>query len=126
MILSTDRLSAIAVVVALLGATSAAAQQAYDPMSGTLGGQTPAPQDGETVATNPEFEDLPDTEGVEDTYYHCVACHSTAIIKQQNLSDARWDYLWGWMVEEQGMPDADEETKELILTYLKRHFSSER
>ena len=48
-----------------------------------------------------------------------------AIIKQQSVSDARRDYLWHWMVEDQGMVQPDEETKELILTYLKRHFSSE-
>lgn len=56
----------------------------------------------------------------------CIACHSTAIIKQQRISDARWEYLWDWMVDDQGMPETDAETKETILTYLKTHFSSER
>lgn len=126
MILLTDELCGLAFVAVLFGATSANAQQAYDPMNAARGGQATAQEGAETVATDPEFEDLPNTEGMEDTYYQCVACHSTAIIKQQSLSDARWDYLWDWMVEEQGMPEADEETKDVIMTYLKRHFSSER
>lgn len=75
---------------------------------------------------NPDLGGLPDAPGAEDTYYQCTACHSTEIIKQQSLSDARWDYLWDWMIEEQGMLDADPETKELIMGYLKSHFSSER
>lgn len=117
----------LAGAVALSGAAPAMAQQAYDPMSPAPMAQPSVSQGAETVvATDPEFEDLPIGDGMEETYYHCVACHSTSIIKQQKLSDARWDYLWDWMIEEQGMPDADEETKELILTYLKQHFSSER
>ncbi len=79
-----------------------------------------------TAAPNPDFGNLPDGEGAEDTYYQCVACHSTAIILQQRLTDARWDYLWTWMVEDQGMFEPDEEEKEVILKYLKTHFSSER
>lgn len=75
---------------------------------------------------NPEFGNLPDGLGVEETFYQCVACHSTAIILQQQLTDARWDYLWTWMVEEQGMFEPDEEIRDEILTYLKTYFSSER
>lgn len=79
-----------------------------------------------TPSLNPDFDNLPDTPGVEETYYSCSACHSMAIIKQQRLSDARWEYLWNWMVEEQGMFEPDAETKEIILDYLTTHFSSER
>ena len=75
---------------------------------------------------NPELGDLPDGPGAEETYYQCVACHSTAIIRQQRVTDARWDYLWNWMVEAQGMVEPDDETKDVILGYLKQHFSSER
>ena len=91
------------------------------------------PQDGAAAqadlaqaAPNPELGDLPDGPGAEETYYQCVACHSTAIIRQQRVTDARWDYLWQWMVEAQGMVEPDEETKRVILAYLKQHFSSER
>lgn len=75
---------------------------------------------------DPELGNLPVGPGAEDTYYQCVACHSTAIIRQQRLTDARWDYLWTWMIEEQGMYEPDDETRDLILIYLKTHFWSER
>ena len=91
------------------------------------GGGAPARSAPETdVPLNAELGDLPDTPGVEATYYTCSACHSLALVTQQRLTDARWDYTWQWMVEQQGMPEMDAETKETILSYLKRHFSSER
>ena len=100
-----------------------AVAQTYDPMAAA----PVATQDDEkTVELNPELGNLPDTEGAEETYYQCIACHSTAIIKQQRITDERWDYLWSWMIEDQGMYEPDDETKEIILAYLKRHFSSER
>ncbi|MBZ0123397.1 MAG: cytochrome C-552 [Roseovarius sp.] len=115
---------------AIFGATMSAAQEGYDPMRpagnplvpGTSA-QTPA---APAAAPDPELGNLPAGPGAEETYYQCVACHSTAIIRQQRLTDERWDYLWTWMVEEQGMFEPDEETRQLILTYLKTHFSSER
>lgn len=82
--------------------------------------------DAPVVDLDSELGNLPVGPGAEDTYYQCIACHSTAIIRQQRLSDARWDYLWTWMIEDQGMYEPDDETKDLILTYLKTHFSSER
>jgi hypothetical protein len=82
--------------------------------------------EAEAVSLNPEFDNLPDTPGAEQTFYLCSACHSLAIVKQQRLTDARWDYLWTWMVEEQGMPEQTPEDKAAILDYLKRHFSSAR
>lgn len=94
----------------------------YDPLKPR---GTPEPEAAE-VPLNPDYENLPDTPGVEETFYLCTACHSAAIIKQQSISDARWDYLWGWMIEKQGMPEVDEETRGIILDYLKTHFSSER
>ena len=42
------------------------------------------------------------------------------------ITDARWDDLWQWMVDEQGMFEPEPETKTEILDYLKAHFSSER
>ena len=99
-----------------------------DPMAAA--GQPQGPATGATAAAlgapDPELGDLPDGLGAEETYYQCVACHSTAIIRQQRVTDARWDYLWHWMVEQQGMVEPDEETREVILGYLKQHFSSER
>lgn len=135
--------SCLAAAIMFLTAPAAMAQT-YNPAAPSAMGQTYSPaapkpaesdpaasptteQDGEeTVKLNPELDDLPDDEGAEETYYQCITCHSIAIVKQQRLSDARWDYLWDWMVEDQGMYEPDEETKEIIMTYLKKHFSSER
>lgn len=78
------------------------------------------------VPLNPEFGNLPDTPGVEDTYFLCSACHSVQTFAQQSLTDERWDYLWDWMISDQGMPDYGEEARETILAYLKTHFSAER
>lgn len=114
----------------VLCASASVAQEAYDPMrpatNPLLPDATPQPPGAADVETDPDLDNLPVGPGAEDTYYTCIACHSTAIIRQQSLTDERWDYLWTWMVEEQGMYEPDEETKELILTYLKTHFSSER
>jgi len=115
---------------AALVAVSAMAQQPFDPMRPAPNPLAPtlsAPQSGTTeIATDPELGDLPIGVGAEDTYYQCIACHSTAIIRQQRLTDARWDYLWDWMITEQGMYEPDDETKAIVLEYLKTHFSSER
>lgn len=126
-------LGAAALCLGLSVAASASlAQQAFDPMRPAINLMMPADpmgspeSDSPDAAPNPELGNLPDAPGAEETYYQCVACHSTAIIRQQHLSDARWDYLWTWMVEEQGMYEPDDETREIILNYLKTHFSSER
>ncbi len=115
---------------ALMAATAATAQGTYDPMrpaANTLAPAAPTPTPSAPAEElDPELGNLPVGPGAEETYYQCVACHSTAIIRQQRLTDERWDYLWTWMIKEQGMYEPDKETKELILTYLKTHFSSER
>lgn len=99
----------------------------FNPMArGSAGALMAGAAGGASAPTDPEFGDLPVSEGMEETFYLCSACHSTAIIRQQHVSDARWDYLWNWMIEEQGMPEQTPERRELILSYLKRHFSSER
>ncbi|WP_415183872.1 cytochrome C-552 [Phaeovulum sp.] len=119
----SNAVGCLATAILLLGAASVFAQT-YDPMAAArkparslLGAENAA-------APNPEFGGLPDSAGAEETFYQCTACHSTEIIKQQHLTDARWDYLWDWMVKEQGMVEPDEETKELILSYLKGNFSA--
>lgn len=130
--------AALAVPLALHAAAQA---QGYDPMAprGASPGFNPmlpgaaapgapsAPATAESdVPTNPELGGIPDTAGAEETFYLCSACHSMATVTSQRLTDERWDYTWTWMVEQQGMPEMDAETKELILSYLKRHFSAER
>lgn len=126
-----------AAALALLSGPVAAATRA-DPMHALAGrpaGAVPldpmaaliarAKNDGAAAASE-EYGGLPDGAGAEETYYQCVACHSTEIIKQQRITDHRWDELWDWMIDTQGMAAPDDETKAVILTYLKGNFSSER
>lgn len=94
----------------------------YDPMRPAM----PSPGAAPRPEGNLEFDGLIDGPGAEETFYMCSACHSIALVKQQRLSDARWDYLWKWMIEEQGMADGGEELRETILNYLKEHYSSQR
>ena len=69
----------------------------YDPMRRT---RRP-PDDAPRPEGNPDLGGLPEAPGAEETFHLCSACHSVALVKQQRLSDERWDYLWNWMVEEQ-------------------------
>lgn len=68
--------------------------------------------------------DLPAGEGREVTFGLCGACHSMQLVVQQRLPAHRWDELWTWMIQTQGMPDPGPEIQKQILTYLKQHFSS--
>ncbi|MBI6629559.1 cytochrome C-552 [Pontibaca salina] len=115
-----------AIAAASLFLAAPAFAQTYDPMVALTQSPDAMQADGDAVKLDPELGNLPVGEGAEDTFYQCTACHSTAIITQQRLSDARWDYMWDWMVEDQGMYDPEDETKEIVLNYLKQHFSSER
>jgi len=124
---------AASLIAALLGMAPGTvdAQHGYDPMAAVRGapvlpGAGPVAGLPDAPSGDPDYDGLPPGPGMEDTYYQCGACHSTAIIRQQRLTDARWDYLWGWMVEEQGMQDAEPEVRDAILIYLKTHFSAER
>jgi hypothetical protein len=89
-----------------------------------LGGLAGQPESN--VARDPEFDNLPISPGMEETYYSCTACHSVQTFAQMRLTDERWEYLWDWMIKEQGMPEYDGETREIVLKYLQEHFSSQR
>jgi cytochrome c len=65
-------------------------------------------------------------EGVEETYYTCTPCHSEMIVVQQGKTREGWDKLFNWMIEEQGMPELDEETRTVILDYLAKHYNTDR
>lgn len=56
----------------------------------------------------------------------CSACHSLAIVKQQRLPRERWDELFDWMIEEQGMAPQPAEQRALVLDYLATHFGPPR
>lgn len=97
------------------------------PGGGILNPMVVTPQTGrEQITLRLDLGNLPDTPGVEDTYYSCTACHSAQTFAQQRLTDARWEYLWDWMISDQNMPDYGPEARETILAYLQTHFSSER
>jgi cytochrome c len=69
-----------------------------------------------------DWDGLPPGEGRELVFYTCQACHSLAIVKQQGLSREFWDDTLTWMVEEQAMPELDEEDRTLVLDYLAANF----
>ncbi|MCP4379997.1 MAG: aldehyde dehydrogenase [Hyphomicrobiales bacterium] len=64
--------------------------------------------------------------GVVETYGYCTPCHSEMIVAQQGMSRERWEKLFGWMVEEQGMGEIDEPDLSIILDYLAAHYNTDR
>lgn len=94
---------AIAVALVAFGAVEAAGQQAEG-----------------------EFGFLVPGEGAEETYIYCAACHSERLVAQQGLTRKRWDELFKWMVEEQGMHPIDEPERTLILDYLVQNYGPAR
>lgn len=67
-------------------------------------------------------EDLPPGTGREETFYACVVCHGSAIIRQQGMSRERWDQTLSWMTEKHGMPPPDQADRALIVDYLATTF----
>lgn len=74
------------------------------------------------AAAQDDWGGLPPGEAREDVYYTCNACHSLAIVRQQNLPRERWDYLMDWMVEEQGMAPMEPEVRARVVDYLAEHY----
>ncbi len=74
------------------------------------------------AAAADEWDGLPDGAGREEVYGLCGACHSLMIVKQQGLSRDAWAETMEWMVEEQGMPELDRETLDLVIDYLAEHY----
>ena len=58
----------------------------------------------------------------EETFYFCVACHSSQIISRQGMTRERWDETLHWMSEKQAMPVLEGEDRKLILDYLAQAF----
>lgn len=84
---------------------------------GGLTAPAAAQQSGES-----DYGGLPPGPGREAVYDSCQACHSLMIVVQQGLNRQRWDKTLTWMVDEQGMPELDEEIRDLILDYLAQHY----
>lgn len=67
-------------------------------------------------------EALPEAPGREETFYACVACHGTAVIRRSRLTREGWDELMDWMTEKQGMARLEGEDRRVIVDYLARVF----
>jgi hypothetical protein len=76
-------------------------------------------------AQEDDYKLLPEGEGRDEVYAICGGCHSIKMVIQQGLPRDRWNYLFDWMVEEQGMAELDMETRTTLLNYLDRHFNTD-
>ena len=77
-------------------------------------------------AQDSDYGVLHDAPGVELTYAYCAACHSEMLVAQQGMTRERWDELFEWMVEEQGMEPIEEPDRSIILDYLAEHYNTDR
>ena len=102
------RAEALAVAVAAIWLALAA------PVAAQQG--LPPPADDETP------ENFPDGKGRDETFYLCIACHGSALIKQQGMSRERWDQTLTWMTDKHGMPEPDAADRKLIVDYLATAF----
>jgi hypothetical protein len=69
-----------------------------------------------------EWQGLPEGDGREPVYFNCIACHSTAIIQQQGMTEGYWKITLERMVDEMGMPELAEDEYDLVLDYLVSNF----
>ncbi len=72
-----------------------------------------------------EVEDpsvLPVGPGQEVTFYGCVACHNTAVIRRSRPTRGQWDGLMDRMVERHGMNPLEADERRVIVDYLAQHF----
>jgi hypothetical protein len=67
-------------------------------------------------------EALPEGPGREETFYTCMACHGTAVIRRSRLTREGWDELMDWMTEKHGMPRLEGEDRRVVVDYLARVF----
>jgi hypothetical protein len=93
-----------------------------DPPAGSQPAQaaSAAAQADEPDEDSPEV--LPEGEGRDETFYTCVGCHSTMLIRRQGMTAAQWSTTLDFMTERHGMPKIDEPDRTLVLNYLARTF----
>ncbi len=58
----------------------------------------------------------------EETFYFCVACHSSQLVSRQGMARERWDETLHWMSEKHAMPVLEGEERRLVLDYLAQAF----
>ena len=90
------------------------------------GADRDAPSAAAWASEEAEWNGLPAGAGREEVFGLCSACHSLMIVKQQGLDRGSWAETLDWMIEEQGMPELDEDTLALLLDYLTAHYGIER
>jgi cytochrome c553 len=78
------------------------------------------------AAEEDEYQGLPPGAGRDEVFGLCGACHSMKLVTQQGLSRDRWDTVLDYMVEEQEMPEVDEEMRKLLLDYLAEFYGPDR
>jgi hypothetical protein len=78
-----------------------------------LGGGGAAAQDPSQLAEG---------EGRDLVAVICSGCHSLQLVTQQGMPRKKWDELLDWMVAQQGMPQLDPSTEDVILDYLDAHY----
>ncbi len=67
-------------------------------------------------------ESLPPGSGRDEMFYACVACHGSAIIRQQGMTRERWDQTLSLMTEKHGMAPPEPAERALIVDYLAKAF----
>jgi hypothetical protein len=67
-------------------------------------------------------EALPAGPGRDETFYTCIACHGTAVIRRSRLTREGWDELMDWMTEKHGMPRLEGTDRRVVVDYLARVF----
>lgn len=82
---------------------------------------------GAPAGAQDDYDLLPDSEGdgKDLVYGICSGCHSIRLVVQQGLTRKSWAESLDWMVEEQGMPELDPETYEIILDYLAENLGTD-
>ncbi|MDW8445301.1 MAG: hypothetical protein RML45_14340 [Acetobacteraceae bacterium] len=79
-----------------------------------------------TSAEEETPEVLAPGEGREETFYYCIACHNTALIRRSGFTRQQWDELMDWMTERHGMNPLEGELRETIVNYLAQAYPPRR
>ena len=70
----------------------------------------------------PEMAAMAGGTGRETAFTMCSACHAIGLVTAQKLQRTRWDALFDWMTDKQGMPPLDPDIRAEILDYLAEHY----
>jgi mono/diheme cytochrome c family protein len=65
-------------------------------------------------------------EGREETFYACIACHGTALIRRSGFTRQQWDDVVTQMTERHGMNPLEGELRETIVNYLAEAYPPRR